>query len=137
MDPTAIDPAQLKEMDCITCHNRITHLVNSAGRCGRQLDGDGISPTDIPEIRSKAVEVYSQRVLPRVEMGLNGIAGLESYYQTYHPDYYAANKDQDRPGDHRFARSLPPQRLPRAKVDWTTHPEQRRSQGLAWLLPLP
>jgi hypothetical protein len=25
-DPAKIDPSQLKEMDCITCHNRVSHL---------------------------------------------------------------------------------------------------------------
>ena len=27
VNPATVDPSKLKEMDCITCHNRITHLV--------------------------------------------------------------------------------------------------------------
>ncbi len=91
IDPASIDPAELKQMDCITCHNRITHLVDPPEDVVDQLMANGIISSDIPEIRTKAIELYS-RPYPSVEMGVNGIAGLENYYSTYHPDFYATDK---------------------------------------------
>ncbi len=121
LDPAAIDPAQLKEMDCITCHNRITHLVNPPENVVDKLMATGIIATDIPEIRSKAVEVYSQRY-STVELGVNGIAGLENYYQTYHPDYYTANKDKIDSAITALQEAYRNSVYPEQKSDWTTHP---------------
>ena len=61
-------PPQLEQMDCITCHNRITHLVNPPEDVVDHFMERGIISPDIPEIRNKAVEVYSQPY-PSVEMG--------------------------------------------------------------------
>ena len=92
-DPTSIDEAALEEMDCATCHNRITHLVYTPEQTVDRLLERGVISTDIPEIRNKAVEVYSN-VYESVDLGLNGIAGLSAYYQTYYPDYYAADGEK-------------------------------------------
>jgi nitrate/TMAO reductase-like tetraheme cytochrome c subunit/mono/diheme cytochrome c family protein len=120
-DPASIDPASLKQMDCITCHNRITHLVNPPEDVVDQLMANGIISTDIPEIRKKAVEVYGQSY-PSVEMGLNGIAGLDNYYSTYYPDYYTANKDQIDQAIIALQDAYRQSVYPEQKSDWTSHP---------------
>jgi hypothetical protein len=90
-DPTSIDESKLKEMDCITCHNRITHLVNTPETSmDIALSRREIDPT-IPDIHLKGVEVLRANYISQ-EQALNGIAGLENYYQTYYPDYYNANQ---------------------------------------------
>ncbi len=53
VDMTNIDPADLKEMDCITCHNRITHLVLTPEKTVDQLISAGQISTQIPEIRQE------------------------------------------------------------------------------------
>ncbi|MCK4899867.1 MAG: NapC/NirT family cytochrome c [Anaerolineales bacterium] len=120
IDPSTIDPDELKEMDCITCHNRITHLVLTPEKTVDELMVKGIISPDIPEIRLKAVEVYGASY-ETTQMGLNGIAGLTGYYEAYYPDYYAANKDtvdgaiaalQDAYGNSVF---------PEQKSDWNSH----------------
>ncbi|MEJ2262980.1 MAG: NapC/NirT family cytochrome c [Anaerolineales bacterium] len=60
LDPQTIKEEDLKEMDCITCHNRITHLILTPEATVNQLMDRGLIASDIPEIREKAVEVYSQ-----------------------------------------------------------------------------
>jgi hypothetical protein len=76
IDPATIDPADLKEMDCITCHNRITHLVKTPEDTVNDLIARGVISSRIPEIRRIAVDVYGAPY-ESVEKGLNGIAGLE------------------------------------------------------------
>jgi hypothetical protein len=78
-------------MDCVTCHNRITHLVPMpADQIDAALSRGFIDET-IPEIRAKGIEVLSVPYASQQE-GLNGIYGLFNYYQTYYPEYYAANQ---------------------------------------------
>jgi nitrate/TMAO reductase-like tetraheme cytochrome c subunit/mono/diheme cytochrome c family protein len=121
VDPANVDPAELEQMDCITCHNRITHLVNPPEDVVDTLMANGIISSEIPEIRKKAVEVYSQPYAS-VEMGLNGIAGLESYYSAYHPDYYSANKDQIHQAIIALQDAYRQSVYPEQKSDWKSHP---------------
>ncbi|MEW5869799.1 MAG: NapC/NirT family cytochrome c [Chloroflexota bacterium] len=121
IDPAAIDPAQLKEMDCITCHNRITHLVLSPEDTIDQLLARGQISSAIPEIHRKALEVYS-RVYDTTEKGLIGIAGLEDYYSTYHSDFYAANSQLVKDAITALQTAYSASVYPEQNSDWTSHP---------------
>jgi nitrate/TMAO reductase-like tetraheme cytochrome c subunit len=54
IEPGDIDPADLVEMDCTTCHNRITHLVKTPEATVDELMNRGIIDPEIPEIRRMA-----------------------------------------------------------------------------------
>lgn len=120
-DPTSIDESALKEMDCITCHNRITHLVYTPEQTVDRLLERGVIPTDIPEIRRKGIEVYGN-LYESVELGLNGIAGLSAYYQTYYPDYYTANREKVEAAIETLQAAYRESVFPEQNSDWTTHP---------------
>lgn len=121
LKPEQIDPAKLKEMDCITCHNRITHLIYTPEATVEQLLERGLIAADIPEIRLKAVEVYA-RLYDSVEMGLNGIAGLAAYYQVYYPEYYAANVEKIEKAIRVLQDAYRKSVFPEQKASWLSHP---------------
>ncbi len=87
--PQSIDPKNLKEMDCITCHNRITHMILPPSDMVDQLMARNVIAADIPEIHLKATEVLTNYAT--VDAGLAAIAGLKDYYKRVHTDYYALN----------------------------------------------
>jgi mono/diheme cytochrome c family protein len=120
-DPEQIEEAELKEIDCITCHNRITHLVPPPEDTVDQLIARSQISSEIPEIRRQAIAAYSQ-IYDSTQMGLNGIAGIENYYKTYYPEYYAENsqliKDAIEVLQEAYAASV----YPEQNSDWTTHP---------------
>ena len=90
-DAQSVSESGLKEMDCITCHNRITHRVNTPeASMDKALERKVIAP-DIPDIHRKGVEVLYANYTTQ-EQGLNGIAGLVDYYRVYYPDYFANNQ---------------------------------------------
>ena len=121
IDPADIDEAELKEMDCITCHNRITHLVPSPeDTVDLMIARKQISP-QIPEIRHKAIEAYSQ-VFDTTQMGLNNIAGLESYYKTYYPEFYAANTALVQDAIQALHDAYQGSVYPEQNSDWNSHP---------------
>lgn len=93
LDPATLAEADLREMDCITCHNRITHLVNMPDAAMDKAMRAGEIDPAIPDIHLKGVEVLSVQYATQ-EQGLNGIAGLDGYYRMAYPDYYAANFDK-------------------------------------------
>ncbi len=90
-DAQSVSESGLKEMDCITCHNRITHRVNTPeASMDKALERKVIAP-DIPDIHRKGVEVLYANYTTQ-EQGLNGIAGLVDYYRVYYPDYFTTNQ---------------------------------------------
>lgn len=120
-DPEKINPEDLVEMDCITCHNRITHLISGPEDTVDQLLSRGLISSDIPEIRRKAIEVYSN-IYETTEIGLNGIEGLESYYQENYPEYYSENKSEIETAIDELKTAYSNSVSPVQKSDWTTHP---------------
>ena len=120
IDPTQIDPAELKEMDCITCHNRITHVVLTPEQTVDQLISRNLISSEIPDIRRLAVEVYGEPY-DSVEMGLNALAGLEGYYQTYYPEYYEQNQELITSAIANLQQAYQNSVYPEQKSDWTSH----------------
>lgn len=91
INPADIDEKKLKQMDCITCHNRVSHLVDMPEvSVDIALDRKIIDPT-IPEIRLKGVEVLTATYTTQAQ-AFNGIASLDDYYRVVYPDYYANNR---------------------------------------------
>ena len=89
-DASNIDSSQLKEMDCITCHNRITHRIYTPEEAvDRALSLGQISPS-IPEIRKKGVEALRGNYSSQ-DQALSGIAGVVNYYKSYYPEFYGTN----------------------------------------------
>ena len=121
VNPATVDTSKLKQMDCITCHNRITHLVPTPEDTVDGLISHGLVSAAIPEIRRKAVEVYSQ-VYDSSEKGVIGIGGLENYYTTYYPDYYAANTQTVKDAISALQTAYGNSVYPEQNSDWSTHP---------------
>ena len=90
-DPLSISPEDLNQMDCITCHNRITHLVpNPEAAVDEMMTRGAISPL-IPEIRRKSIEAIRTSYDSKAH-ALNGIAGLRDYYRINYGAFYQINK---------------------------------------------
>ncbi|NIS79023.1 MAG: hypothetical protein GTO14_02090 [Anaerolineales bacterium] len=127
IDSATVKTEDLKLMDCITCHNRITHLIfTPEAAVDQMLARKIISPT-IPEIRRKGLEVLRAPYATN-ELAVNGIAGLESYYQAYHADFYDENNDLIQAAisslQDYYNRSV----FPEQNADWNTHPNNMGHQ---------
>jgi len=87
-----IDTESLQEMDCITCHNRITHLVPRPEDAVDEMLARGVISPLIPEIRRKSLEVlyipYESK-----SAGLDSIERLLAFYQKNYAEYYAINNE--------------------------------------------
>ncbi len=121
IDSSTINEEDLQEMDCITCHNRISHLVYHPEDILDQLMERGVVSTSIPEIRRLAIEIL-YRDYQTKEIGLAAIAGLTDYYETYLPDFYAENallvENAITALQDAYAQSV----YPEQKADWNSHP---------------
>ena len=121
LNPAEIDPAQLKTVDCITCHNRVTHDFPHPGDSVDNAMGSGLISAKIPEIRLKAVEVLSVSY-PSHDEAMSGIAGLQNYYSQYYSDFYSKNGDLIQAAITQLQSIYTGTVFIEQKVDWNTHP---------------
>ncbi len=121
-DPSSIDEGQLKEMDCTTCHNRVSHDFKFPHDSMDDYMSRGLINPDIPEIHKMGVEVLSAEYATQEE-GLAAIAGLEAYYQQNHPDYYNGNTETLKTSIAEIQTIYTGTVFHDQKVDWMTHPD--------------
>lgn len=121
LDPDSIDPDALQRMDCITCHNRITHMVfDPSDSIDQLMARDLISPS-IPGIKAKGVEALL-REYPTKEEAIARIGAVENYYEILYPDYYAENTEDVQRAVKALQDIYDMSVFPEQNSDWDTHP---------------
>jgi nitrate/TMAO reductase-like tetraheme cytochrome c subunit len=121
VDPATIPEDKLKEMDCITCHNRITHNIYTPESSMDRAMARGAIDLTIPEIRLKGVEVLQASYVTQRE-ALDAIAALDVYYQVTYPDYYASNREPLETAIAAIQQIYAQSVFPEQKANWDTHP---------------
>ena len=118
-DISTLDESELVLMDCVTCHNRVTHefafpeeAVNIAMARGQ------ISP-EIPSIHSNAVAVLSVQYESRTE-AFAAIEDLETYYKS--TEYYAGHSEQISAALQAIKDIYDRTVFHDQKIDWGTYP---------------
>ncbi len=120
LDAASIQTEDLQLMDCITCHNRITHLVAQPEDAVDQMLARGLISTQIPEIRRKSVEVLRAEYDSKAS-ALQGIAGLSGYYETYYADFFNENNQLIEQAIARLQEYYDQSVFPEQKADWDSH----------------
>jgi nitrate/TMAO reductase-like tetraheme cytochrome c subunit len=121
IDPATIDPSQLKTVDCITCHNRVTHNFPQPADSVDSAMAAGLISPKIPEIKLKAVEALSTPYESQ-EFAMSGITGLQNYYIQYYSDFYSKNVDLIQSAITELQSIYNQTVFTDQKVDWTTYP---------------
>ena len=112
---------QLQRMDCIDCHNRISHLFRSpADAMDQALARQQIDST-IPSIKEQGIQALSQSYAS-TEEGLQTIDDVETWYQENHPDFYINNKAAVQNAVATLKDIFTVTVFPNMGVGWQTHP---------------
>ena len=119
--PETVDPNKLKQMDCITCHNRITHFTPQPEEAVDGLLVRGLISTSIPDIRRKAVDVLRVQYASS-QQALDAISELTDYYQQKYPDFYTGNGQLVKDAVTEILGIYSQSIFHDQKVTWDTHP---------------
>ncbi len=122
IDTANLGQYKLKEMDCITCHNRISHLIPTPRNVVDTALYQGDLPTDIPYIRDQAVALLSEGYQSDEEAEV-AIADLNAYYQANYPDFYANHSDEVSQASDLLLELYNQNTYPDQELDWETHPD--------------
>jgi nitrate/TMAO reductase-like tetraheme cytochrome c subunit len=120
-DVSSIDEGQLKEIDCVTCHNRVTHEFKYPSESMDEAMSRKLIDPAIPDIHTKGVEVLSV-IYDNQEQGLTAITGLENYYKTYYADFYNSNTDVINTAISQIQSIYKETVFIDQKINWETHP---------------
>jgi nitrate/TMAO reductase-like tetraheme cytochrome c subunit len=120
-NPASVNEEDLKTMDCITCHNRISHTIPYPGQSVDNALARGVIADDIPDIRRMGAEVLSLEYTNQ-EQAFDSIANLEDYYETNYPDYYASNQQEVADAIAELQNIYAISVFELQEVDWDTHP---------------
>ncbi|MFQ6014466.1 MAG: NapC/NirT family cytochrome c [Anaerolineae bacterium] len=117
-----IESAPKRRMDCIDCHNRVSHLFRSPERAvDRALVLKQLSK-DIPFIKKKGVELLS-RSYDTMSEAMATIESLPDYYQANFPDFYAGNTKIIKDAANVLKGIYQQIVFPTMDVSWETHPD--------------
>jgi hypothetical protein len=115
-----IKEEDLKVMDCVDCHNRITHLVSYPEEIVDNLLERDLVSADIPEIRRLALETF-YKGYPSNEVAVAAFELIDYFYEQKYPDFYSDNQDKINLAIEYLQESYTNSVFPEQKSDWTSH----------------
>jgi len=120
-DPSTVDESQLKPMDCVTCHNRVTHNFKEPSKSVDESMASGLIDPGIPFIHQKAVAALSAGYASRDE-ARQAIAAIEEQYKSNLFDYYSQNGEKVKAAITEIQAIYDRTVFHDQKIDWTTYP---------------
>jgi hypothetical protein len=120
-DPASIDESKLKTMDCVTCHNRVTHTFEQPVDSVDQAMSNGLIDPNIPFIHKKAVDVLSVKYESHDE-AMKAISAIEEDYKRNLFDVYSTNGEKIKSAIAEIKTIYDSSVFLDQKVDFTTHP---------------
>lgn len=112
----------LERVDCITCHNRITHNIPTPEIAINQALAKGLIPTDLPYVREKA-EVLLSVKHESLEEANESFAELETFYANEYPEIYAEQQAAVQKTVTVLEEIYTQMVFPEQELDWETHPD--------------
>jgi nitrate/TMAO reductase-like tetraheme cytochrome c subunit/mono/diheme cytochrome c family protein len=112
---------ELVEMDCITCHNRITHEVSQPEDAVSQAIRKGLLVGDLPFLVEQSI-LLLRGDYPDKASALTTMESLETYYQENYPDVYSKRGDDISQAVSILQDIFTQSVYPEQKSDWDTHP---------------
>ena len=118
-DRSTLDESKLVTMDCVTCHNRITHEFAFPEESVNTAMARGQIAAQIPLIHKKAVEALSVDYASR-KQAFAAFEDLETYYKK--TNYYSGHADQIKAAIQTLKDIYDRSVFHDQEIDWTTYP---------------
>ncbi len=118
--PESIAGKTLVRMDCITCHNRVTHTIPTPQQAIDQALSKHLIPTDIPFIRAQSLERLG-RLYTTDEAAIAAIETLDDYYKENYPELYAEREAEIQQIVATLKDVYETMVFREQKIDWQTH----------------
>ncbi len=113
---------RIQTVDCISCHNRVSHAYPSPAAAIDDAMVRGLIDQSIPYFKRNAIAVMSP-LYPSYEDAEEAILGLENYYQTFWPEEYTRKQDEIQKAVVQVMNMYRDMTFPDLYLNWNTHPD--------------
>lgn len=118
----AMPKGERRTMDCIDCHNRAAHTMQTAEDALNRAMAEGAVSPELPWVHKKSLELLKANYATTDEAKAKIPAQLEAFYKTEHADVYAANGQKVKAAGSALVDIFTHNVFPEMKVTWGTHP---------------
>lgn len=122
MTPQKLATMPQRQMDCVDCHNRPTHIYRPPDFSVDQALLGGTISRSLPFIKTQAVTTLIKDYNTTDEALRTIAADLTKYYQENYPDVLTTRKAELDRAIKTSQEIFRTTRFPEMKVDWRTHP---------------
>jgi nitrate/TMAO reductase-like tetraheme cytochrome c subunit len=112
----------LREMDCIDCHNRAAHSFVTPEQGMNRAMADGAISTELPYIKKKGVELLKTEFASQDEARAKIPAQLEAFYRSEHPEVLSSKADLVKAAGNELVKIYTQNVFPDMNVTWGTRP---------------
>lgn len=120
--PEDVAGSTLERMDCITCHNRVTHTLPNPAEAVDQAMSKNLIDRDLPEIRAQSVELLGASYETTAE-AIAAFSQLETFYAENYPEIAAAKAAEIQAAIATLGEIRTQIAFPEQELDWNTHPD--------------
>lgn len=122
LDQHAMDSLELREMDCLDCHNRPSHHFLPPQEFTDDLISDGSIPVELPEVKALAMQVFNQTFISR-DSGKKVIESeLRNFYKTNYPELTRQSPDLIQQATEGLLAGYSRHIFPEMKASWDAYP---------------
>jgi mono/diheme cytochrome c family protein len=111
---------KLERMDCIACHNRVTHTIPKPDEAIDQALSKNLIPRDLPFVREQAF-IRINRLYRSDQQAHEAIESLETYYKNNFPDLYAERTEEIQDTVATLKQVYNQMVFREQSIDWQTH----------------
>ena len=120
---SSVAPGGLKTMDCITCHNRVSHTIPYPGESLDNSLARGAISIDIPFIRREALKALTKGYANEAQAFAGIAQSLGTFYMTSYSDFSATGADKIQAAITEVQRIYSVSVFSDQLLDWDTHPD--------------
>jgi NapC/NirT cytochrome c family, N-terminal region len=115
------DPARIREMDCMDCHNRPTHVFELPERAVDHAMAAGDISSTLPFAKKTGVEILKRPYSSEGEAASRIPAAFEDYYRNTYPQVYAQRREEIGKSAQKLLAIFNRNVFPEMKITWGTY----------------
>jgi formate-dependent nitrite reductase cytochrome c552 subunit len=120
-DVDNLEPEAIRQMDCIDCHNRPTHVFELPGEAMDNAMYSGRISPSIPYIKKAGVEILTE-VGNSLGAPEQVVQKLRTYYRENHPDFYNSDRQSVEAAVREIEAIYRRNVSPEMRLTWGTYP---------------
>jgi hypothetical protein len=123
LEPEAMDTLELREMDCLDCHNRPSHQYLPPQKFTDELIAEGSIPAELPEVKFLAMQVFNNTFTTRDSGRMLIEEQVRDYYSTSYSELAESKPQLIDQAIEGLLAGYNKHIFPEMKASWDAYPE--------------